>query len=119
MQSSRSSAFCVIEPGDRCAHLMVLEEARPDGGPHRHRHSARGQGPRALAWTAHQVTGLVLMTPEDLYGHRKMLFLLRRQTGLAGAPRGAVDRAMHTLGLEDVRRAKEIRTTTPGRTVKC
>ena len=53
------------------------------------------------------------MTPEGLYGRRKWVALLRRQAGLAATSRGAVDRAMRTLGLEGVRRAKKLRTTIP------
>ena len=53
------------------------------------------------------------MTPEGLYGRRKWVALLRRQEGLAGTSRGAVDRAMRSLGLEGVRRAKKLRTTVP------
>src|SRR5699024_9461865 len=47
---------------------------------------------RDLAWTTHPVTGQVQMTPEGLYGRRKWVALLRRQEGLAGTSRGAVDR---------------------------
>ena len=65
---------------------------------------------RDLAWTVNPVTGLIQMTPEGLYGRRKWVALLRRQPGLAGASRGAVDRAMRTLGLEGVRRVKKLRT---------
>ncbi len=61
-------------------------------------------------------TGQVQMTPEGLYGRRKWVALLRRQEGLAGTSRGAVDRAMRTLGLEGVRRVKKIRTTILART---
>ncbi|MBU5900565.1 IS3 family transposase, partial [Vibrio cholerae O1] len=39
--------------------------------------------------------------------------LLRRQAGLAATSRGAVDRAMRTLGLEGVQRTKKLRTTIP------
>lgn len=53
------------------------------------------------------------MTPEGLYGRWKWVALLRRQAGLAATSRGAVDRAMRTLGLEGVRRAKKLRTTIP------
>lgn len=69
---------------------------------------------RDLAWTVNEVTGQVQMTPEGLYGRRKWVALLRRQEGLAGTSRGAVDRAMRTVGLEGVRRAKKLRTTIPG-----
>ncbi len=51
------------------------------------------------------------MTPEGLDGRRKRVVLLRRQEGFAGTSRGAVDRAMRTLGLEGVRRVKKLRTT--------
>lgn len=66
---------------------------------------------RELAWTTNRVTGLIQMTPEGLYGRRKWVALLRRQEGLAGTSRGAVDRAMRALGLEGVRRVKKLRTT--------
>src|SRR5699024_3519604 len=69
---------------------------------------------RDFAWTTHPVTGQVQMTPEGLYGRRKWVALLRRQEGLAGTSRGAVDRAMRTLGLEGIRRGKNVRTTIPG-----
>lgn len=68
---------------------------------------------RAVAWTFNEVTGQIHITPEGLYGRRKWVALLRRQDGLAGTSRGAVDRAMRTLGLEGVRRAKKLRTTIP------
>ena len=69
---------------------------------------------RDLAWTINPATGQVQMTPEGLYGRRKWVALLRRQEGLAGTSRGAVDRAMRTLGLEGIRRVKKVRTTIPG-----
>ncbi len=68
---------------------------------------------RDLAWTFNETTGRRQMTPEGLYGRRKWLALLRRQHGLAGTSRGAVDRAMRTLGLQGVVRAKRLRTTIP------
>ena len=52
------------------------------------------------------------MTPEGLYGRRKMTALIRRRS-LPDASWGAVDRAMRFLGIEGVRRAKGIRTTIP------
>ncbi len=54
------------------------------------------------------------MTPEGLYGRRKMTALLRR-TSAPGVSSGAVDRAMRTLGLFGVRRDKGIRTTIPAK----
>lgn len=66
---------------------------------------------RDLAWTFNEVTGQIQMTPEGLYGRRKWVARIRRESGLAGTSRGAVDRAMRTLGLEGVRRAKKLRTT--------
>lgn len=68
---------------------------------------------RALAWKVNEATGQIEMTPEGLYGRRKWVALLRRKPGLAGTSRGAVDRAMRTLGLEGVRRVKKLRTTIP------
>ena len=54
------------------------------------------------------------MTPEGLYGRKKMTALIRR-TAIADASRGAVDRAMRALGLSGNTRAKGIRTTIPGK----
>lgn len=54
------------------------------------------------------------MTPEGLYGRRKMTALIRR-TAIGDASWGAVDRAMRLLGLEGARRSKGIRTTIPGK----
>ena len=65
-----------------------------------------------LAWTRDR-QGRRKLTPEGLYGRRKMLALLRRQ-GVAATP-GAVDRGMRHLGLSGVVRAKGIRTTIPGK----
>jgi hypothetical protein len=53
------------------------------------------------------------MTPEGLYGRRKMLALIRRQ--IPDASKGAVDRAMRSLGLVGVSRAKATRTTIPSK----
>lgn len=50
------------------------------------------------------------MTPEGLYGRKKMTAFIRRTT-LRDVSRGAVDRAMRALGLSGVTRAKAIRTT--------
>ncbi|MGP9746538.1 hypothetical protein [Brachybacterium sp. AOP29-B2-41] len=68
---------------------------------------------RALAWTFNEVASQIQMTLEGLYSRRKWVALLRRQPGLAGTSRGGVDRAMRTLGLEGVRRAKKLCTTIP------
>jgi putative transposase len=65
---------------------------------------------RELAWTIDD-DGRRRLTPEGLYGRRKMTALVRRT--LPGASRGAVDRAMRTLGLHGVVRAKGVRTTIP------
>lgn len=54
------------------------------------------------------------MTPEGLYGRKKMTALIRR-TVIGDASRGAVDRAMRVLGLSGITRAKGIRTTIPGK----
>ena len=65
---------------------------------------------RELAWTTDE-HGRRRLTPEGLYGRRKMVPLVRRS--LSDATPGAVDRAMRSLGLCGVRRAKGIRTTIP------
>ncbi|TDT34565.1 transposase InsO family protein [Naumannella halotolerans] len=54
------------------------------------------------------------MTPEGLYGRRKVTALIRRTT-IPDASWGAIDRAMRTLGLSGITRAKAIRTTIPGK----
>jgi transposase InsO family protein len=68
---------------------------------------------REIAWKektfADGATRRVL-TPEGLYGRKKMTAFLRR-TRVADASRGAVNRAMHALGLSGITRAKGIRTT--------
>jgi transposase InsO family protein len=65
-----------------------------------------------IAWTTDQ-HGQRQLTPEGLYGRRKMTAYLRR-TAMSEATAGAVDRAMRTLGLVGVRRDKGVRTTIPG-----
>jgi putative transposase len=71
---------------------------------------------RAAAWTTTSINGRPrrVLTPEGLYGRRKMTALIRRAT-IPGASRGAVDRAMSSLGLSGVRRDKGIRTTIPAK----
>lgn len=66
---------------------------------------------RRLAFTANWA-GRRVLAPEGLYGRRKMLALLRR-TVLPDAGFGAVDRAMHSLGLNGVVRGRRPRTTIP------
>jgi len=63
---------------------------------------------RDAAWTT-SPAGQRVLAPEGLYGRRKMTALVRRRLPQASA--GAVDRAMRTLGLQGVRRAKKVRTT--------
>jgi transposase InsO family protein len=67
---------------------------------------------RDLAWTVDQ-DGVRRMTPEGLYGRRKMTALVQRTR--PGASPGSVDRAMRSLGLQGVRRCKGIRTTIPAK----
>jgi putative transposase len=67
---------------------------------------------RDLAWKLDE-QGRRQLTPEGLYGRRKMTALVRRT--LPGASRGAVDRAMRAMDLYGVRRAKGVRTTIPGK----
>jgi len=68
---------------------------------------------RDIAWKPCPKTGRLKLTPEGLYGRRKMTALVRRQLPEASA--GAVDRAMRMLGLSGVRRDKKIRTTIPAK----
>ena len=63
---------------------------------------------RDLAWTVDR-EGVRRMTPEGLYGRRKMTALVQRTTPAASP--GSVDRAMRSLGLQGVRRTKGVRTT--------
>ncbi|WP_425308279.1 IS3 family transposase [Ammonicoccus fulvus] len=67
---------------------------------------------RDLAWATNEARGRRL-TPEGLYGRRKMTALVRRQPGFTDTSAGSVDRAMTVLGLSGVRRDKGIRTTIP------
>jgi putative transposase len=67
---------------------------------------------RDLAWTV-DADSARRMTPEGLYGRRKMTQLVHRS--MPDASPGAVDRAMKALGLNGIRRAKGIRTTIPGK----
>lgn len=72
---------------------------------------------RDAAWTTQVLADGATrrrMTPEGLYGRKKMTALVRR-TAIADASRGAVDRAMRSLGLSGITRAKAIRTTIPGK----
>jgi putative transposase len=69
---------------------------------------------RDLAWTRDERTGLGKLTPEGLYGRRKMTSLVRRRR-LPDASAGSVDRAMRLLGLAGVRRDKGVRTTIPAK----
>ncbi len=67
---------------------------------------------RDIAWTLDR-EGRRRLTPEGLYGRRKMTALVRRR--LPEASPGSVDRAMRTLGLQGIRRSKGIRTTIPAK----
>ena len=71
---------------------------------------------RETAWTSVEIAGRQgrKLTPEGLYGRRKMTALLRR-TRIPNASRGAVDRAMRSLGLSGIRRDKGVRTTIPAK----
>src|SRR3954454_18740081 len=72
---------------------------------------------RDIAWTTKvdpDGTLVRKLSPEGLYGRRKMTAYLRR-TVLPEASAGAVDRAMRKLGLAGVRRDKGIRTTIPAK----
>ena len=71
---------------------------------------------RDAAWTVDThgpLAGVRRLTPEGLYGRRKMTALIKRT--LPQASPGSVDRAMRALGLAGIRRAKGIRTTIPAR----
>jgi len=71
---------------------------------------------RDAAWTVDEdgpLAGVRRLTPEGLYGRRKMTALIKRT--LPQASPGSVDRAMKALGLNGIRRAKGVRTTIPGK----
>jgi putative transposase len=67
---------------------------------------------RELAWTIDE-HGCRRLTPEGLYGRRKMTALVRRSMPTTSP--GSVDRAMKSLGLQGIRRSKGIRTTIPAK----
>ena len=67
---------------------------------------------RDLAWTVDS-EGRRQLTPEGLYGRRKMLRRVRQS--IPDVTPGAIDRAMRSLGLQGVRRAKGVRTTIPAK----
>jgi transposase InsO family protein len=67
---------------------------------------------RDLAWSIDERTGAAQLTPEGLYGRRKMTALVRRHR-LPEASAGSVHRAMRLLGLSGVRWDKKLRTTIP------
>lgn len=67
---------------------------------------------RDLAWTT-DVKGRRRLTPEGLYGRRKMTALVRRR--LPSATPGSVDRAMRAHDLSGIRRSKGLRTTIPAK----
>lgn len=69
---------------------------------------------RSIAWTTDH-EGRRKMTPEGLYGRRKMTAYVCRRHHLPEASWGAVDRAMRILGLSGVRRDKKLRTTIPAK----
>jgi len=71
---------------------------------------------REAAWTVDHdgpMAGIRRLTPEGLYGRRKMTAFIQRT--LPGASPGSVDRAMKALGLNGIRRSKGVRTTIPGK----
>jgi putative transposase len=67
---------------------------------------------RELAWTV-DAAGVRRMTPEGLYGRRKMTALVHRT--MPTATPGSVDRVMRSLGLQGIRRSNGIRTTIPAK----
>jgi putative transposase len=67
---------------------------------------------RELAWRIDE-HGCRRLTPEGLYGRRKMTAAVRRSRPEASP--GSVDRAMRSLALQGVRRSKGIRTTIPAK----
>ncbi len=68
---------------------------------------------REIAWAIDEHDARRKLTPEGLYGRRKMTALVRRH--LRDASPGSVDRAMRSLGLVGIRRSKKLRTTIPAK----
>ncbi len=71
---------------------------------------------REAAWTVEAdglLAGVRRLTPEGLYGRRKMTAFIQRS--MPETSPGAVDRAMKALGLNGIRRSKGVRTTIPGK----
>ena len=68
---------------------------------------------RELAWTVDARDGRRTLTPEGLYGRRKMTAVAGRR--LPAAAPGSVDRAMRSLGLQGISRSKQLRTTIPAK----
>ena len=68
---------------------------------------------RDIAWCL-DAQGRRKLSPEGLYGRRKMTACLRRTT-MPDASAGAVDRALKALCLNGVRRDKGVRTTIPAK----
>jgi len=66
---------------------------------------------RDIAWTT-DIHGRRKLSPEGLYGRRKMTAYLRR-TVIGDASFGSVDRAMRTLGLAGVRRDRDLSLSRP------
>jgi putative transposase len=67
---------------------------------------------KALCWKRDE-RGVLRLTPEGLYGRRKLTAALRR--GGVEVAECTVARAMKTLGHQGIRRAKGIRTTIPAK----
>ena len=67
---------------------------------------------RDTAWTI-DAHGQRRMSAEGLYGRRKMTAFVQRS--MPAASPGSVDRAMRSLSLQGITRAKGIRTTIPGK----
>ena len=71
---------------------------------------------RNAAWivdAAGPLTEVRRLTPEGLYGRRKMTAFVKRNR--AAASPGSVGRAMKSLGLNGIRRRRGIQTTIPGK----
>lgn len=71
------------------------------------------EGIRHVCWRTGD-DGVRRLTPEGLYGRRKLTAYLRRN-GLPGVAECTVARCMRVLGHAGIRRAKSIRTTIPAK----
>ena len=114
MRSSRSAGSCLSGLPDRRTDLPGLASAHQVVADRTVSDAIVLDAVRDPAWTVDDGHGRVRrLTPEGLYGRRKMTALIKRR--IPHASPGSVDRAMKALGLNGIRRAKGVRTTIPAK----